>query len=110
MEEKKKGNFGWAVLGFFIPIVGLILFIVWKDERKADSKNAGIGALVGFIIGVILIFVLPALLINRGWKDVQNSLVDRNCKLWYSEEYKAVRKGDTWFCKNTITGEMIEQH
>ena len=24
--EEKKGNIGWGFLGFFIPIVGLILF------------------------------------------------------------------------------------
>ena len=27
---KKEGSkFGWGVLGFFFPLVGLILFLVW---------------------------------------------------------------------------------
>ena len=29
-EIKKSSNVGWGILGFFFPIVGLILFIVKK--------------------------------------------------------------------------------
>ena len=60
-ELNKGSNIGWGVLGFFFPIVGLILFLVWKNNRKAASKASGIGALVGFILGLIstiLFFVL----------------------------------------------------
>ena len=50
-----ESTFGWAVLGFFIPLVGLILFLVWnKHEDKAKGKSAGIGALVGVIAYIIL--------------------------------------------------------
>ena len=49
-----ESTFGWAVLGFFIPIVGLILFLVWNNsESKAKGNSAGKGALVGVIVGVI---------------------------------------------------------
>ncbi|MBQ7835904.1 MAG: zinc-ribbon domain-containing protein [Clostridia bacterium] len=48
-----SGNFLWAVLGFFVPLAGLILFIVWKNDRPGDAKMAGIGALVGFILNII---------------------------------------------------------
>ena len=47
--EEEKNTFGWGVLGFFIPIVGLILFICWKKDRPKASKSAGIGALVSVI-------------------------------------------------------------
>ncbi|MGM9567135.1 MAG: zinc ribbon domain-containing protein [Clostridia bacterium] len=56
-----NGSFGWAVLGFFFPIVGLILFLVWKDQKPLSSKKAGIGALVGVILSVVfyvLVYVL----------------------------------------------------
>ena len=36
---------GWGVLGFFIPIVGLILFLAWKNNYPENAKGAGIGAL-----------------------------------------------------------------
>ncbi|KFI97179.1 hypothetical protein BSTEL_1731, partial [Bifidobacterium stellenboschense] len=49
-----KGSFGWAVLGFFIPLIGLILFLVWKDQKPGDAKMAGMGALVSVIASVAL--------------------------------------------------------
>lgn len=49
-----SGSFGWAVLGFFFPLVGLILFLVWKDSMPLSAKKAGIGALVGVISEAVL--------------------------------------------------------
>lgn len=49
-----SGSFGWAVLGFFIPLVGLILYLVWKNEKPLSAKKAGVGALVGFIVSLLL--------------------------------------------------------
>lgn len=43
---------GFAVLGFFIPIVGLILYLVWKNESPKKAKSCGKGALTGFIVGI----------------------------------------------------------
>ena len=51
------GSFGWAVLGFFIPLVGLILWMIWKNDRPGDAGMAGKGALVSVIINVVL-FIL----------------------------------------------------
>jgi hypothetical protein len=48
-------TFGWAVLGFFFPIVGLILYLVWKDERPKASLSAGKGALISVVINVVII-------------------------------------------------------
>ncbi len=39
-------SFLWGILGYFVPIAGLVLFIIWKDSKPKDSKAAGIGALV----------------------------------------------------------------
>lgn len=58
-----NGGFGWGLLGCCIPIVGLILFLVWKDTKPKTSKAAGIGALVSVIIYIVfylLIFVIGA--------------------------------------------------
>lgn len=52
--QEDSGSFGWAVLGFFIPLVGLILWLVWKDEKPKCAKSAGIDALVGFILSILL--------------------------------------------------------
>ncbi len=43
-------NIGYALLGFFLPIVGLILYLVWKPTDPANARAAGIGALVSAIV------------------------------------------------------------
>ena len=45
---------GFAVLGFFLPIVGLILYLVNKDKAPLRAKSAGKGALIGFCVSVAL--------------------------------------------------------
>ena len=52
-----KGSFGWAVLGFFLPLVGLILFFVWKKEKPGNAKKAGLGALIGGILCVVVLLI-----------------------------------------------------
>ncbi len=56
------GSFGWGLLGFCFPIVGLILYIVWKDTKPLNAGIAGKGALIGFILGLISGFLQVALL------------------------------------------------
>ena len=46
---------GFAVLCFFIPILGLILYLVWKDEYPLKAKSCGKGALISVIVYVALI-------------------------------------------------------
>ena len=43
---------GWGILSFLIPLVGLILFIMWRSERPKTAKICGICALVSFALGV----------------------------------------------------------
>lgn len=52
-----KGGFLYGLLGFCIPIVGLILFLVWKDSKPKSAKAAGIGALVCVIVTVIFYII-----------------------------------------------------
>lgn len=46
--------FLWGLLGFFIPIAGLILFLIWKDTKPKSAKAAVIGTLVNIIFCVVL--------------------------------------------------------
>lgn len=46
-------NTGFAVLGFFFPLIGLILYLVNKDTAPLKAKSAGKGALVGVIVSVV---------------------------------------------------------
>ena len=49
----------WGLLGCCIPIVGLVLFLVWRDTKPKTSKAAGIGALVSVIV-YVLFYVFAA--------------------------------------------------
>lgn len=56
--QTNESTFGWAVLGFFIPLAGLILYLVWKQIYPARAKSAGKGALISFIISVVLYVIV----------------------------------------------------
>ena len=55
------GGFLWGLLGCCIPIVGLILYLVWKNERPKTAKAAGIGALVSVCIGILYYIAVIAI-------------------------------------------------
>lgn len=53
IDENDAPSAGFAVLGFFVPLVGLILYLVWKDKMPLRAHSAGKGALISVIIGVV---------------------------------------------------------
>lgn len=62
---------GMTALGFFFPIVGLILYLVWKDQTPLKAHSAGKGALIGVIVWTalsvilaILAYVIPLLILH----------------------------------------------
>ncbi len=50
---------GFAFLGFLIPILGLILYLVWKPEYPMRAHSVGKGALIGFITTLALSILMP---------------------------------------------------
>jgi len=59
---ESSNTFGWGLLGFCIPIVGLILFLIWKSEKPKTAKTAGIGALIGFGIGIVFAVIYSVII------------------------------------------------
>lgn len=55
---EEKANVWLAILSYFVPIAGLIIFIVKKDKEPKTAKASGICALVSFIINTILIVAI----------------------------------------------------
>ena len=51
--DNDQGGFLWVLIGFLIPVVGLILYFIWNDEkpRRCDSLKTG------FTIGFVCWFV-----------------------------------------------------
>lgn len=51
--QEQKANIGLAILSFFIPIVGLVLFITQKKDKPKTAKACGTAALICVILSVI---------------------------------------------------------
>ena len=56
-----NGSLGWGVLGCCLPLVGLILYLVWKDTKPKTALMAGKGALLCVVLGVIYYFSIIVL-------------------------------------------------
>ena len=56
-EVKDEGNFGYTVLGFFIPIVGIVLYCVWNKEKPKDAKKALYGAIAKIVFDIVLAII-----------------------------------------------------
>ena len=50
-DDKKSG--GFAFLCFLFPILGLILYLVWKEDYPLKAKSCAKGGLIGFVFGII---------------------------------------------------------
>ena len=37
--SEDSSSFGFAILGFFIPIVGLILFLIYEEKNPKRANN-----------------------------------------------------------------------
>ncbi len=59
-----RPNFGLAILGFILPLVGLIIYFIDKNEHPRRAKSAVKGALTRFIAGIVI--VVLALLSGLG--------------------------------------------
>lgn len=55
-NNQDTGSLGWWFLGFFLPIIGVILFIVYLGSKPKTAKMAGWGALSSCIIVPIVLF------------------------------------------------------
>ncbi len=56
--NEKTETFVWGLLGFLVPIAGLVLYLAWKENKPKSAKSAGIGGLVSFLVGVVYIVAM----------------------------------------------------
>ena len=55
-----------TLLGFFCPVVGIILFLVWRNSRPEFAEPIAYGIKVYFVIMLVLavVAILSSILIN----------------------------------------------
>lgn len=56
-QEEESIGIGWGIVSFLFPIVGFILYFVWKDTEHNKAKQASsiawISIAISFVIGFI---------------------------------------------------------
>lgn len=60
-NEEDVPNGLLSLLGFFIPIVGLILFCVMHSSTPRKANQIGLFSLIGFIINFIIIMIMNSI-------------------------------------------------
>ncbi len=63
-KEQDSKSAGYSILSFFIPLIGLILYCVWKDQFPIRAKECGKWALINVGISLfsfITIFFISVL-------------------------------------------------
>lgn len=98
--EEENNSFLWGILGFFVPIVGLILFILWNNTKKKSARAAGLGALIRVIITVIimaLFFIFFAFALITG-----DRIIDDECDPFDEDCYSGVFENMNDYNQNEI--------
>jgi len=82
---QENNTFWWGVLGFFVPIAGLIIFLIWLKEKPKSAKCAGIGALIRVGISIVLTIIFAFFAIFAVIDEAEN--YDREYNTHYSERF-----------------------
>lgn len=48
----------WGLLGFLVPLVGVILYLVWREEQPRIANAVGAGALASIVITLLFIMFI----------------------------------------------------
>lgn len=64
-DPNDEGGWIWAMLSFFVPLVGLILLLIWRKERPNTASWCefglivwGVLAAIGLVLGMIALVVI----------------------------------------------------
>lgn len=68
VPSQDPGNPLWAVLGFILFPVGLVLWLVWRKDRPNNARQARNGFIAAMVVGVFIgvIFIFYALAQTTG--------------------------------------------
>lgn len=84
-----RPNAVFAFLGFFFPIVGLILFIIYESKSPKKAKSAGKGALISVAVRLVIAIVYLIFVFGIGvfsFKSIKDAVDDVLAASSYSNE------------------------
>lgn len=79
-DGRDTGRPAWLVLGLFFPVVGLVLYLVWRRRKPRTAKKLGLGAIIGgaiYVTSYIVYFICVAVGAGVGaalgaWRDMMS--------------------------------------
>lgn len=74
--KEQKANVWLVILSVFIPIAGLIIFLIKKDDEKKTAKASGIAALISFGVSILITIISVVLLFSAAGKFVGDVIDD----------------------------------
>lgn len=80
-NDDDKSSFAFGLLGFFIPLAGFILFLVYEGKRPKRAKCAGKGALIGFVTKIVISIVCTILSIVFSFSLFGNLMKDMDLNI-----------------------------
>lgn len=102
---EEKVNVWLAILSYFVPIAGLIIFLVKKDKEPKTAKASGICALVSFIINMILIvviFLFMSFVASKSTELINNTIdkaddiIEKTEEKQKDKDYNSNEASNTW--------------
>lgn len=104
-NAQEKVNVWFAILSYFVPIAGLIIFLVKKDKEPKTAKASGICALVSFIINIILIvviFLFMTFVASKSTELINNTIdkaddiIEKAEEKQKDKDYDSEKASNTW--------------
>lgn len=78
-SNKKEKTIGYGILGFLLPLVGLIVFFAIRKDKPKSAKASLIGAIISFVLSIIISVILTVLPIIKGVNSLSgNNIITTN--------------------------------
>ena len=76
--KEDKANVWLVILSWFIPIAGLIIFFVKKEDSPKTAKASGLCALISFIINLLVIVISFVLFFSTAAQIANDTIENTN--------------------------------
>lgn len=54
-SSEDSAGIGWIILALLLPIVGFILYFVWKSNYPKKASHILVAAIIGFVVNFIIL-------------------------------------------------------
>lgn len=97
-DQEEKVGFATKLFSVLIPLVGIVLFFIYKNTQNKKAKTCLKCSFVGIGL-IVLIYIVHAVVMSVAWNGVSEEIVERTCKMT-GEEYTAFKDKKTgeYYC------------